>query len=107
MLKTNSDGSVTAAVLRRSGGHAVRRLGLTRTQLAGTWTTFSIVLGTRDGMNPLTIYANDRTVFSGEAYVDPRGSIYLKSGLYRPGSTTRTLPTDRVSIRKLRFDTVK
>ena len=34
-------------------------------------------------------------------------AFYLKSGLYRPGSTKRPLPTDRVSIRKLRFDTVK
>ncbi|MEM7040896.1 MAG: heparin lyase I family protein [Bacteroidota bacterium] len=107
IIKTNGNGSVTASVLKPNRHHSDRNLGLTRSQIAGKWTTFTIELGTNDGMNPLTIYANGRAVYSGQAYVEPKGSIYLKSGLYRPGSTTRTLPTDRVSIRKLRFETVK
>lgn len=107
MLKTNSSGSVTASIMNRTFSHIDKRLGMSRSQIAGKWTTFTIEMGTKDGMNPLVIYANGRALYSGTVYIEPKGAIYMKSGLYRPGSTTRKLPTDRVSIRKLRLETVK
>ncbi|MEE9314070.1 MAG: heparin lyase I family protein [Rhizobiaceae bacterium] len=102
MLKVNANGSVIAAVLKRNGHHAVKRLGLRRSQIAGKWASFAIKMGTGKGLNALSISANGRKVFRGKVYIEPKGSIIVKTGLYRPGKRS-DLPTDRVSIRRLRY----
>jgi hypothetical protein len=105
MLKANANGAISTGV-SQSGGkkHSVYGLKLKRSQIAGKWTTFSVRMGTSNGVNEVLISAGGRNLFKGKVYVDPRGAIFVQTGVYRPGNKSG-LPNYRVSIRNARYDT--
>lgn len=105
MIKTNG-GTFFASILINNGFHVDHRLGVSRTDVAGEWTTFTIEMGTDDGKNDITISVNGTVAYQGEVHVTKEGLIYVKSGLYRPGSTRKELPTDRLSMRNMRYEVV-
>lgn len=106
MLKVKGN-RIIASVHRANGYHTDHSLGVSRSQFAGAWTTFTIEMGTDNGTNRLVVSVNGKVLYRGQVYIHPKGTIYAKSGIYRPGSTTSRLPTDRLSMRKLRYEIVK
>lgn len=104
MIKTSNGEAISADILTRAGHHVGHSLGVSRSSIAGKWTTFTIEMGAAPGYNDIAIYVGGRKRYSGKVYVEPDGSIYLKSGIYRPGNTGKILPTDRLSIRKLQYE---
>lgn len=103
MLKAHGDGTIHAAILATSTNHRVVQLGLSRAAIAGRWARFSILLGTGGGMQPVTILLDGRKLYSGRALIEPGGAIFMKTGLYRPGSVSGALPTDRLWLRNIRY----
>ncbi len=107
MIKANSGGSIGAHLQSRDGHHARYGLGITRNAVAADWRAFKIRVGTSPGFNRISIWVDGRKVLSdGRVFLNPKGKPYLKIGLYRPGSS-RALPTDRVSIRKVRSERIE
>ncbi len=102
MFKVNANGAINLSYLRARGGHGVASLGITRSQIAGKWTKFSVETGTKTGNNPVTVFVNGRKAFSGTVFISARGTVYLKTGLYRPGKRSG-LPRDRVFIRNVTY----
>ena len=108
MLSMRANGSSIAAHLQNNKGlHVRHNLGISRASLANNWRTFKIRVGTSAGYNRISIWVDGRKVLSERSvYLDPKGKPYLKVGLYRPGSKGG-LPSDSVSIRRVKSETVK
>lgn len=108
MLSIRANGSAIAVhLLKKDGLHQRHNLGISRASLANDWHTFKVRLGTSPGYNRISIWVDGRRVLSEKnVYLNPKGIPYLKVGLYRPGST-KGLPSDSVSIRRVKLETIR
>ncbi len=108
MLGFDGDGRLLAWVLTAPGRHVKLPLkGWTRKSFEGAWVEISVDITSAYGRQDVTIWLGGQKVLNRKALVQQGGALFLKVGLYRPGSKRHNLPTDRLHVRDVRIGVLR
>lgn len=104
MLGFDAKGRMVARLLIGQGRHKRFLLsGLTRQDMADRWVPVVLEVENVAGFAALSVQVDGRAVLSERVRIEPRGALFLKTGLYRRGRSDMALPVDRIAVRNLRI----
>lgn len=107
MLGFDAKGNLVARLLMGQGRH--RRMvlpGLTRADLADRWVPLAVEIENVAGWAALVLAVDGRPVLSGRVLIEPEGTLFFKTGLYRRGRADGKLPVDRIAVRDVQVQSV-
>lgn len=104
MLGFDAKGRMVARALIGQGRHKRFVLpGLTRQGMADRWVPVVLEVENVAGFAALSLQVDGRAVLSERVRIEPRGALFLKTGLYRRGRSDIVLTVDRIAVRDLRI----
>lgn len=100
MLSFDKGGQLRAWVLSAPHDHVKIPLkGWTRRSFEDKWVEVAIDITSAYGRQNMTIWLGGQKVLSRTTLVQDGGALFMKVGLYRPGSDTVQLPSDRAHVK--------
>ena len=108
MVFFDKSGRLNARVLKSHHYHNIVRLGsFTRKDFEGKWVEIAVDLDTSHASPTATIYVGGKAVHSESVLVQPGGTVFFKSGIYRHGRISPRLVSDRVLVSNAEYLRIK
>lgn len=104
MLSFAANGQLMVWILTAAHDHAKLPLkGWSRASFEDKWVEIAVDISSAYGRRNVTIWLGGNKVLSHQALIQRGGALFMKTGLYRPGSRKTRLPTDQVHIKNPRI----
>lgn len=100
LMSFDKSGRLRARILRERHKHnAFNMGGWTRKDFEGKWVEIAVDITNVAGKSDVEIFIGGNSVLKQKALIFQKGDLYFKAGIYREGSSKKTLSTERVYMK--------
>ena len=103
MVMFDRRGILMVKVLKADHSHQLFYTDVSRDQFEGRWVEIAADIDTGKENPHATIYVDAMKVVDTDLFVQKGGTVFSKTGIYRPGNKYAESPTDRVYARNLLY----